>query len=479
MKKTYLTLLCLGALLATSCDDYLDVRPKGEKVENEIFDSAKGFEDAIYGVYGYMSSESTYGKNLVWGVPEILAQNLHSGRTGSAFDDLGKYKFTENSQLRSVFSQIWKTAYENIGYANNILQNLEKRSASDFHLYNLYKGEMLGVRAMLHFDLLRLFASVDKEKRGIPYVKTFDFSVKPFSTVGECLDFIVADLLEAEKLMAEDETIVYPRDDAQYEEFNRYRETHMNLYAVKALLARAYWYMGNQERAAYYAQEVINSGRFPLVDITEIQTYMAGVLSPKETIFGVYSVNYLQTSTDCLYTWSSNYDTYIPFTNYADIYNLDVPATAQDYRRTHFREDTSAGVKCFKMVDYLTIENNGISTRPQLIAGITLIHSSEMYLIAADALLNSNYPLALKYYNEEIASRGLTPLRDSETLTADMIFNEYRKEMFCEGQHWYNMKRLKRNIESNNENRTIEASDVVYVLPIPEEEFEFRTEDNR
>ncbi len=37
MKKIYLTLLSLLALATTACNDFLDVRPKGEKVENDQF----------------------------------------------------------------------------------------------------------------------------------------------------------------------------------------------------------------------------------------------------------------------------------------------------------------------------------------------------------------------------------------------------------------------------------------------------------
>lgn len=97
-----------------------------------------------------------------------------------------------------------------------------------------------------------------------------------------------------------------------------------------------------------------------------------------------------------------------------------------------------------------------------------------MYLIAAEALLGSDYDRALGYFNDEITSRGLPALRDDQTLTADRIYNEYRKEMFCEGQQWFNMKRLNRDIVSNYEARTIPANDDIYVLPIPKEEFEYR-----
>ena len=48
------------------------------------------------------------------------------------------------------------------------------------------------------------------------------------------------------------------------------------------------------------------------------------------------------------------------------------------------------------------------------------------------------------------------------------------KELFGEGQVWYNMKRLNKDIISNVETRTIPASNDIYVIPIPEEEYAYR-----
>lgn len=487
MKKIYLTLVCLMALAASSCSDFLDVRPKGEKVEGDLFEDAQGFEDAIYGVYGYMGIKSLYGMDMVWGVPELLAQNLECSST--AGNDFGKYDYTTNSDTRSRILAMWKNGYQAIGYANNVLKNLENKNPDALPLYNLYKGEMLGVRAMIHFDLLRLFAPTDQSKRGIPYVKTYSFSVKPFSTVGECKQFIIDDLLEAERLMSDQETMRYPRDNEQYEKFNCWRENHINLYAVKALLARVYWYFGDKTKAAEYAEAVINSNLFPFVNITEIQAHVAGVLCPKETVFGLYSTQYHNFSTEFLY----NYQSYKTYTAYDDasgkehpmpwhkLFNeVDVDATMQDYRKNQFRQSKSITF-CLKLVDYPTNDQDEIAmrTRSSLIHGIHLIGISEMYLIAADALLKSNYQKAVGYFNDEIASRGLTPLREDDVLTAERIFNEYHKELYSEGQHWFNMKRTNADIVSNYAITTLPGTEEIYVLPIPQEEFEYRPEDNK
>ncbi len=483
MKTTYIRLSFLSMLLAmltlVSCDDFLDVRPKSEKLERDLFETPQGFEDAIYGVYSQLQTTSLYGKNLMWGVNEVLAQNLDCN--SSAIEALRRYNYSHD-ELRQIFSQIWTTAYQTIGYANNILKQLEGVSPHDFPLYDYYRGEMLAVRAMLHFDMLRLFAPTSQSSTGIPYSRDYSRDITPFSTVAEVYNYIIADLQEAEKLLSGDADIIrYPHENNQYHDFLNYRETHFNLYAVQALLARVYWMKGDMSTAGTYAEKVINSGRFPLVNETEVADYLAGTLSPKETIFGVYSTSYVETCRSYVYNLVS-FHSYQPYDDISGmkhllpwnaLYDLDVDATTQDFRRGQF-EKLAAQTKWLKLVDYYTLNDHVPANRANLISGVTLFHTSEMYLIAAEANLGSNYQKALELFNTEIKSRGLTPLAPGRTLTEEMLYNEYRKELFGEGQVWYNMKRLNKDIISNVETRVIPASIDLYVIPIPEEEYAYR-----
>lgn len=476
---TLLTLV-LG-VSTTACNDFLDVRPSGEKVEGDLFDSPKGFEDAIYGVYGSLASASLYGESLLWGLTDVMAQDFTSGTT--AMTALSKYDY-ENQYVRDRFSGVWTAAYKAVGYANNVIKNIDNTSLSLPHR-DAYMGEMLAVRALLHFEMLRLFASTDPASRGIPYVETWNFSVKPILTVGQAAAKIEGDLLEAEKLLAPvDEPLMkYPHDDNQYDKFMNWRETHMNVWAVRALLARFYFYMGETDKAGAYAEMVIKSDVFPLVDQTEIKDFIAGVISPKETIFGVYAPKFIETCKDELYTVTS-YSGYAPYDDnsgsthaypWQSVFNEDRASTTQDSRTSHFRQ-TSVQTKYFKLVDEAGINNNSVSSRSE-ISGVNVIRVPELYLIAAEAFLDSDPQKALEYFNHQLTSRGLTPLSPAVTpLTADRIYHEFHKEFFGEGQQWYNMKRLRKDFESNFEPRTILASDDIYVVPVPADEFEYRPE---
>lgn len=476
--------MLIGTTMLTSCNDYLDVRPKGEKLEADQFSTAEGIEATIYGVYGSLQSSSLYGKELYWGMTDIMAQDLNHNNESAGSVALSKYQYETDDNLRSRFSNVWTTAYQSIGYANNVLKNLEQKSKTDFPLLNLYKGEMLAVRAYLHFDLLRLFCSTDQTKTGIPYTTTYEAKINEFKKVGEVYDLIIKDLLEAEQLLSEEkDVIVYPRNNDQYFKFQTYRETHCNYFAVLGILAKVYWMKGDMDNAAKYAQMVIDSKKFPLAEPTEVQDLFAGKLSDKETLWGLYSTSYVKTCQSFLYQYQS-YQSYNPYTDasgathplpYDKVYSQDVDGAVQDYRMQWFDKGNQT-VCLHKNVDYYTIggRGNDPDNWSNRIDGINMLHVSELYIIAAEALLDKDYAKALSYYEAETASRGIPALRADQTLTKDMIYNEYHKEMFGEGQVWYNMKRLNKDIQSNTELRTIPASEDIYVLPIPQDEYNYR-----
>lgn len=480
----WLGTLLLGTMTLSACNDFLDVRPKSEKVEDELFETADGFESAIYGVYGSLQASSAlYCKDLYWGLTDCMAQDFDQNSTDDGTRSAERYDY-ENSYIKTRLANIWTGAYSSIGYANNILKNLEGRTSEELPLYNLYKGEMLAVRAYLHFDMLRLFCSTDSTKQGIPYTTSYSMQENEFKTVGETYQLIIKDLQEAAQLLSEEkDNIVYPRNNELYFKFQNYRETHCNYYAVLGMLAKVYWMKGDMANAAKYAEMVIESNKFPLAEPSEIKDLFAGKLSPKETLWGLYSNTYNETANSYLYKYQS-YFSYDPYTDesgtthlmpYDKVYEQDVTGIDQDYRKNWFKKGTG-NVRCLKTVDYYTIEEsqNVPSDWTTRISGITMLHVSELYLIAAEALLETNYAKAVEYFNAETNSRGLPSLRNDVTLTKDMIFNEYHKEMFGEGQVWYNMKRLNKNITSNLDSKVIPASEDIYVIPIPQDELNYR-----
>ena len=76
MKLNIKNMICgLGLMvLATSCDNFLDVHPKGEIVGKDLLSERKGFENALYGVYASMRNDKAYGAYMTYYVMDVLAQ---------------------------------------------------------------------------------------------------------------------------------------------------------------------------------------------------------------------------------------------------------------------------------------------------------------------------------------------------------------------------------------------------------------------
>lgn len=478
--KKYIWIILLFPCLE-ACDHFLDVKPKAEIIEREFFKSADGFEDALYGVYSSMTVDELYGSSYTWGYADLFAQYY---KIDYLMDNTKGWLSLDHKSMQTSYKGMWTRMYESIGYVNNVLKNCENRADAPFPLQRLYKGEALGMRAFMHFDLLRMFASHfsrNPQGRGIPYVKVYEGLVTPFETITKVYEDVIRDLKEAESLLGEDkELLIYPRGRNIREKFQSYRELHFNLYAAQATLARVYWMKGDLDNACLYAKKVIDSEKFPLADKMEIATLVAGIISPKETIWGLYSKALFNNIKVTFYDYA-NYQTYLPFKNYLTFYAPETDA-GDDYRQKGWFRKPAVGsgqdneFRCMKLVNEQRIDRGDTYVSSE-IDGINLIRIPEMYLIAAEALLEKDPALSRSYFDTFIASRGLVKFADrpgSPQITLDDINKERRKEFINEGQYFYTMKRMNMDVYVEILSTTLPGSDDIYTLPIPVEEFDYR-----
>lgn len=479
MKKIrYIIFLAAALLATTSCEDFLNIIPEGQAKRDELLETAEGIEEAMYGVYAQLRSTSLYGQELHFQTLEVMAHNLYcDGNT--SITALGNFEF-DNTSVKSLFENIWTAMYKNISNTNSVLDAPLVANAKEFP-YTIYRGEALGLRAFMHFDLVRLFAEQYTENMnadGIPYATEFSLNTPDFETLQENYAHILADLHEAESLLA---------DEEKYESEGSYmldRQIHFNKYAVKATLARVYLTMGDKEKAAQYAKEVIDGGKYYLKEMTEVKNDLAGVLSKKECIFGIYYAGFFTQVYEKLHKTTTRYSLDLR-TDYRDIYNKD--HLGNDYRLSSYFTTVTLGSdqvdRLCKLTDVYELDNNAAARPLDLILGINMIRIPEMYYIMAEVLLDQDPEQAMAYYNAVRTHRGLEPLQseviDESTgewidrpLTLQHINEERYKEYFGEGQQFFNMKRLNQAIISYDNVSIYEASK--FVVPIPDIEKENR-----
>ena len=471
MKKiTYIILsLLVTSFTATSCEGFLDITPEGQVKRDPLLATAEGIEDALYGVYSQMRSPSLYGQELQFSTLEILAQTLYCyGNDG--ITAMGRYDW-KHSDVISIFEAVWTGMYKNLSNINSILDAPLVSGATESP-YTIYRGEALGLRAFMHFDLVRIFAeqyTVNPKANGIPYATEFSLKTPDFESLEKNYEHIIADLLEAEQLLVNEE---------EFENTSNFmldRQIHFNIYAVQATLARVYLTMGNKEQAAIYAQKVIDGGRYMLKGKTEVVNDLAGVLSRKETLFGIYHPGFYDNVSDKLQLMSS-YHSLDLRDDFMDIYEKD--ASGQDFRVMAYFSEVGTGDNLkYRLSKFTDIyeQNNMSANRPSdLIQGVNLIRLPEMYYIIAEAFVGTDNATALQYYNTVRTHRGLEPLEEGTVLDIELINEERYKEFIGEGQTYFNMKRQNLPISSYDNKVTYSPHTGIYQIPIPDAEYENR-----
>lgn len=466
------TVMAVGiTIAATSCEGFLDITPDGQVKRDEMLATNEGVEDALYGVYAKLRNTTLYGQEMYFSSLEIMSQTLYCyGNTGVTA--LGQYDYN-NTTVKNVFAMIWNDMYNNISNVNSVL-NAPLVDGANAYPANIYKGEALALRAMMHFDLMRLFAeqiTVNPNAKGIPYATEFSLKTPDFETLAENYNHVLADLQEAERLLA---------DEGEYENTTSFmadRQIHLNLHAVRALMARVFLTKGDKEKALEYAEKVIAQSGRQLKTKTEVINDVAGVLSKKECLFGVYfSGFYTQVSAKLQQTIS--YSSLDLRGDFMEMYENGV--SGLDFRTTAYFTSVDLGgtakYRLSKFTDIYDLQNNASARPADLIQGINMIRLPEMYYIAAECLLDKDYPKALDYFNEVVTNRGLDALsgEGEETLTQEVINTERYKEMIGEGQTFFNMKRLNLSIPSYDNSVTYRPEDGIYVVPIPDSEYENR-----
>ncbi|MEJ1729973.1 RagB/SusD family nutrient uptake outer membrane protein, partial [Escherichia coli] len=116
----------------------------------------------------------------------------------------------------------------------------------------VYKGQALTLRALMYFDLVRLYGkpyNMEKTALGVPLaLEPLDASAQPSrATVEQVYTQIVKDLTDGAPLLNKTKANGY-----------------INYYANKAILARVYLYMENWGGALAAAEEIINSKVYTL-----------------------------------------------------------------------------------------------------------------------------------------------------------------------------------------------------------------------
>lgn len=483
MKKIIYTMIIACTTLFASCDSWLEVKPYDQIAEGELQKSEEGYQKMLNGIYIDLNSDALYGQTLSVEMIEVMGGAYTIGTDNSVwgnYKDLSSYQYN-TEYWRNRLDQTWNKAYALILNCNKILETIDgnKNLFTDGSYY-IIKGEALALRAMLHFDMLRLFGPVyskDSDKKAIPYYTKQTNSPEPILTAQEVMEKITTDYEDALNYLANDPvktegTMMSSTEDGS-SNFLRYRALRLNYYAVEALMARAYLYMGNKTEAFKYATDVIKTADqniFPFVD----KNLVIGSPADPDRIFSS-EVLFALTNTSRGTIHKNFFDpsrlpNYVFRMDDSMMSNLVYGGAAttggyqDDYRYRACWMATGSNRYFYKYSDM--VANGSIQNTM-----IPMVRLGEMFLIAAESQ-SGDLKAGVKYVNALRRNRGVANLT---TLTPDLLKYEYIRELYGEGQLFFLYKRLNSDIiTSATSSKNPKASDLIFVVPLPDTETENR-----
>ncbi|MBR6424253.1 MAG: RagB/SusD family nutrient uptake outer membrane protein [Bacteroidales bacterium] len=437
MKKISIILAAI-ALVLSSCAGFLDVTPTNQAAASSSIMNEADAKVMLNGLYDAMTTSSFYGRNFIL-YGDAKSGDLTIQSNGRGYDYMFAYSHSVTNYNMSGF---WTTGYNMIMLCNNIIENIDRLKEEGTTGLDEYRAQALTIRAMIHYDLCRLYGKSyndDKSSYGIPIAdKTVPAGAQLLrNSVEEVYSVVIRDL-----------------DDAAATISKKKNNGFVNYYANRALKARVMMDMQNYSEALSLAEEIIDSGVYMLYSNSQWVASWSSQFG-SESIFELgMNVNEGDLGkTGCLGAQ------YILGGGTGDNNQIYMASKAWLERMAEDPGDIRWGVmgldqvgehdgidrmgSCYKYYGGLDMKGDGKASSSAV--NIKLIRLSEIYLIAAEAAVRTNnMSKASNYYNEiHKRSPNLTPVN---TVTAEMVLAEKNKELFGEGLRFWDLIRTNATI---------------------------------
>lgn len=448
----------LVAGLSSCVNNWLDTAPSDSVDADQALNNSTDLLAARTGMYKALKGSSSfvdyYGRQY-FSYGEIHAgddlQAVSKGGSGRA-DFFYDMKFETGTDFDG--NAPWQSPYIAIGRANRIIAAVDGGTLNDKEdakaTLEQYKAEALVIRALAHFDLVRIYGKPYTEDQGaslgVPVVtEILDAEAKPArNTVKEVYDQVIKDLTEAidSKALPTD----LPKTGG-----------YVNAWSAKGILCRVYLNQGDYAKALSTAEDIIKNSPFKLWERSEyLDAWSADKPNEDEFLFRLNSTN----SNDAMDLVGIG--NVMSEAGYGDMVATKSFVQKLTSDETDIRNEIFLPVQD-KKADYAPLYGNsrvflnkfrGIgSTSDGTVAGnlrivpvIPIIRLSEIYLTAAEAAFKTgDKALAAEYLNDLMSKRygDYTTKQkvDAGTVTLDKILLERRKELVGEGQRYFDALR--------------------------------------
>lgn len=439
----------LAASLSSCVNDWLDVTPSDGTDADAALTSSSDLAAARTGMYEALKGNSNlvdyYGQQFfvygdVHAGDDYQYNNIGGSNRASFYYDMNYQTASEFTSSTSSSNVAWKSPYIVIGRANRIIAAAEGGALSDAAeakaTIDQYAAEAKVLRALAHFDLVRIYGKPYTEDQGaslgVPLVTgVLESNAKPArSTVAEVYTQVVKDLTEAissNALATETEP------------------GYVSVWGAKAILSRVYLNMGDYANALSVAEDIIKYSGAALW--TRDQYFKAWDAStPNESEF-LFRLN-VAGSTDSNdlngignLQQREGYKEMVATKKFVDMLTSD----PEDVRNEMFLPATAAKeVATYGTNKVYLNKLRGQGGNLRNVTIVPIIRLSEVYLTAAEcAFRNNDKTKAVEYLNDLVKNRTTTEasLATVDNITLERILIERRKELIGEGQRYFDALR--------------------------------------
>ncbi len=481
MKRNHLYIIKVFALIfLASCTD-LEENPVGLLAPESYFQSEADVEAAVLGSYSFFASESMYGRKFTTAI-NLLDDACDIGDIGTPSRRIQINNLNPDAN-NGMITAFWPQFYQAIGAANSAINGIGSIDITNQTKVNQLEAEARIIRAHCYYQLVRLFGD-------IPYVGEFVTDPSSVSDISKTpVEEVYQHIIDDCEFAVDNLPDQYPNDI-------RSRPTAG---AAKTMLASVYLTLHQYDKAAQYAEDVINNAstyNYQLLDdFTEL--WIADNGDTKEHI---WTVDFLAGITDDLWSpmsgvrnadmqgWSvvvpspGLYDVYAPgdyrkevtFILETPVNGVMTPYTEWTWPRIHFgKYSLYPGEKANSEGRY--------SGR-----NFPIYRFAEVYLIAAEALAEANNgptPKAYEYVNkirQRARFNGTEPTDVQSGLSKeafiDAVLRERLLEFPLEYKRWFDIKRRTLGEQVFNGPNSLEPHSFNpsknYLLPLPQAELD-------
>lgn len=449
MKKVTTILAICVVVMLTGCNDYLDIKPKGEKIPKTVTDY-----ETLLNYESVQKVSDTYPTYLTDDVylPDVAQGTATPGLNSVDQSILNLYLFKKDVFGEAQDDGFWFASYNRIYYYNTVIDNIMDAEGPSEQQKHSIRAEALISRALEYLYLVNGYAkhydvrTADTDP-GVPLVLDEDISKK---------DLVRASVKDVYAQIQSDLQAALPNLPAQ-PKGNAFRASKAAGYGI---LAKMYLYMGNYAEALKAANEVLEINN-SLLDLKK------------------YAVVKVQSSigrTNVPQDIDNPENIYIKFAPY--VYGLSSKVFGSDELISLFSEDDMR-LQVYFTKNFRNIPTDKYVWAPYLRANLA-VSSPEIYLIAAEcearegsieraiALINKLRDNRIKNNTDIVATDRNDALQK--------VLEERRRELAMSGMVRYiDLKRLNQESQfaktvthvTGEGTFSLEPNSPLYVLPIP------------